>query len=139
MARGDVIEQKVKQGLWKGPVRVVSDSVRVLTEHLEDVFVVSQHEEEGLKAFEGLSEVRRGLRLEDALYAGVGSAWILLFVERVQEAFLRVAQTQSLLVVFFVELPYLIEEVIFFFVDYTSVILIYLQCCCRLSSYLMRA
>lgn len=63
MARSDVVEDKVQEGLWKGPVRVVSDSVCVLAEHLEDIFVLSQHDEERLKSFEGLSEVGGRLRL----------------------------------------------------------------------------
>jgi hypothetical protein len=99
VARSDIVEQKVEEGLWKSPIGVVSDSVRILAEYLKDIFVVSHHEEEGLKTFEGIAEVGGGLSLQYSLDAGVRRPGELLLVERIHEAFLRIAQAQSLLIV----------------------------------------
>lgn len=45
LGRGQIYEQVVQKRLWKGAICVIPNSVSVLAEYLEDVFILSEHEE----------------------------------------------------------------------------------------------
>lgn len=100
MVGGNVCEQEVGKCFWKGPIRVVSNSVSILAEYIEHILVVSQHKEQTLDAFECVTKMIGGLSLEDPFMICQDQIWILIFFNHIVECLSFIHVLEDLDIVF---------------------------------------